>query len=67
MNKFEDKTTGVRCAQCGETSPGAVFTTQKVIHRRIKCSTGNQFIGETLFTVCDNQKCGGNLQFAYEG
>ena len=67
MKKYEDKTTGVRCKQCGEESPGTKFETMKVIHRKTNFQTGKQFVGETLFTVCANGKCGGHLQMAYEG
>ena len=65
--KFEDRTTGVQCAQCGEMSPENGFTTQKVIHRKFNYETRKSFVGETLFTVCNNNKCGAHIQYAHEG
>ena len=64
--KFEDRTTGI-CAQCGEMSPEAGFTTKKVIYQKFNSEIRKWFTRETLFTVCDNNKCGADIQSAYEG
>lgn len=56
-----------KCQYCGATSPEEGFTERKVIHCKWDSGRRKQVVGESYFTVCNNDSCGGYLQMGYEG
>lgn len=62
-----DKSDQQKCNYCGKTDPEKGFTTKEVIHRGRDRRTGKAAVIKSLFTVCKNTNCGGNLQMGYEG
>lgn len=55
------------CRYCGTKDPVKGFTERKIIHRKWDSVRRKQVVGESHFTVCNNDQCGGYLQMGYEG